>query len=43
MRVPLCSGASRTTTPRLRPLMIRLRTGKCPARGSVPGGYSERW
>ena len=38
---PLFSGASTTTTARLRPLMMRLRTGKWPPRGSVPGGYSD--
>ena len=32
--------ASITTVPALIPAMIRLRYGKCRARGSVPGGIS---
>ena len=42
MSAPLRRGASTTITPTLRPLMIRLRWGKCSAMCSVPGGYSER-
>lgn len=38
---PLRSGASTTTAAKLRPLRMRLRTGKWDAMGSVPGGYSE--
>ena len=33
-------GASATTTPRLRPLMIRLRRGKKDGWPALPGGYS---
>ena len=32
---------STTTAAKLRPLRMRLRTGKWDAMGSVPGGYSE--
>ena len=39
---PLFSGASTTTVARLRALSSRLRTGKCSALGTVPGGYSDR-
>ena len=38
--VPLCRAHSTATTPRARPLMIRLRTGKCSPLCRVPGGYS---
>ena len=38
---PLPAAASTTTTPRARPEMMRLRCGKCAARGGVPGGNSE--
>ena len=38
---PERTGASTTKDARLSPLMMRLRTGKCPGRGSVPGGYSD--
>ena len=38
---PERTGASTTSAARLSPLMMRLRTGKCPGRGSVPGGYSD--
>ena len=41
IRVPLCSSASTAATPRDRPLIIRLRMGKCSPLFSVPGGYSE--
>lgn len=39
---PLFSPASITSTTSERPLMIRLRAGKCQERGGVPGGYSDK-
>ena len=42
MRAPLRRGASMTTVPRHRALMMRFRTGKWAPLCSVPGGYSER-
>lgn len=41
MRVPERLAASTTTTPRERPLMMRLRTGKFSRRAGVPGANSE--
>ncbi len=41
MSEPLLAAASTTTTPRARPLMRRLRTGKKRGCGSAPGQYSE--
>ena len=40
IRVPLRSAASTAATPKLSPLMIRLRTGKCQPSGGDPGGNS---
>jgi hypothetical protein len=40
MSAPLFSGASTTMVARLKPLMMRFRTGKCHASAAVPGGYS---
>src|SRR3989304_5581325 len=42
MRAPLASPASTTTRTMANPDTIRLRTGKLPASGRVPSGYSVR-
>src|SRR5215472_9903745 len=41
MSAPLRSAASTTTTPRESPAITRLRAGKCPASGRVPGANWE--
>ncbi|MCY1457875.1 hypothetical protein D9M71_752030 [compost metagenome] len=38
---PLAMLASTTSTPRDRPLMMRLRRGKFAGRGPASNGYSE--
>ena len=40
MSAPLCRPASMTSTPKLRPLTMRLRMGKVLLSGEVPSGSS---
>ena len=41
IRLPDLCAASTTTTALARPEMMRLRSGKCRAIGSIPGGCSD--